>query len=108
MNRMWIGLVHVRPTSGGSVLSPGAIGAYVNAVGFVRGRRHFIEIVSRELQRMRLRPVEFEEVEPLDVRTQNWRVPKKTLDLAEGISSVGEVRFDVFRNYFSDDEEEQG
>jgi hypothetical protein len=99
--RIWTALFQVR-ASGGSGILKGALGAFVPAVALARDAQEATSLISEKLESYDLETVDFEDVEPLEIRKKRMHVPETMLNLAESITPENPVAFGGFHSYKHD------
>jgi len=95
---IWVGLVGIRPDADNNMFE-GSKGAYTNAVALAKDRVSYCAAVTRALKERKMAPFEFEDIEPLRVRTAHFEVPFNILSMAEQTEMDGMVRFGAFFTY---------
>ncbi len=99
----WIGLVHVKPNRGDTVLGS-AHGAYGAVLALASNGDEFGRLVAVYMTSNDLRIIEIEDTEPLAERLQASSPDAAILALAASLSSAEPVIVDCFDTYADDDE----
>jgi hypothetical protein len=99
----WIGMVHVRPLEGCTVLGRDAKGAYGNIAALASSAGDYNELVRSTLQADRLLVLEVSDLHPARVYKAEDRQSDYLNYLVDQLSISFPVQFHTFYNYSNDD-----
>lgn len=99
---VWIGLLGVKPKPGNDLLSPGALGAYVQTLAWASSEKDFLSEIIIALNHLRFELDEYSDLETMNDRAHKFHLENALLELAEDVRRTGEVRFGTFNNYSAD------
>lgn len=96
--RVWIGLVDLKPKRGSAVLD-GAPGAFSNAFALAGSELEYRRLVEQAFRDLELEVEDFDDVELLEHRMQNYAVPDEIVELARTLSGSSPVAHDKLYIY---------
>ncbi len=97
--QVWIGLVHVKPTSKDNKFFGEDEGAYATALAWALNSKDFRARVAREATRYSMRGIGAKEIEPFLQRRTKFTVERSIVRLAVDAKKMRCVRFGTFFAY---------
>ena len=94
----WIGLAHVRPLPGNTVLGTSA-GAYVAAVGLADNADTFAQLVNATLYEYKFQVVEVEDIELFEKRSAKYKVDPEVTSMVELLNTENPCVLATFHAY---------
>lgn len=101
---IWIGLPHVRPNQGNTLLD-GAVGAYVPTLALASSIEDYVDKVTTFLDEYGFCVLEILDVELFDERMKRCEVDPGLRTLVGSLGSDAPVAFYVFNTYENDPDE---
>lgn len=99
---VWIGLLGIKPLPGNDLLSPGALGAYVQTLAWASSQNEYLAEIGKALKDYGFSLEEYNDLEPIAVRSRKMQLEDPILKLASEVRATKNVRFGIFNNYFDD------
>ncbi len=96
MRRVWIGMTHVRPNSGCTIIDQNA---YVQVLAFVNDADEFQQEMQTAAEHYSMTLMGIEDLEPFDDRLRTHSVAKELKQKAEEAKSNRSLRFGTFNTY---------
>lgn len=97
-NQKWIGLAHVRPWEGNTLLGNG-IGAFVPVVGLANSSDELATLAATLLYHHEFEVIEVDDIELLSHRLQRHQVESDLLSIADELSEDNRVQLGAFQVY---------
>lgn len=99
----WIGMVHVRPLPGSSVLAQDAKGAYGSVVAVASSEYEYKHIITNFFAQDGLDVLEVTNLAPSTEYEKEGNLSDYLKYLVNCVSEVNPVQFHTFFNYYDDD-----
>jgi hypothetical protein len=100
---VWVGLVEVRPLPGNDLLE-GDPGAFANTLTVAGDAEDFCTRAANFFRGEGFEILAFENVERLEERARDGRLPDEIVRLGEEAGATSEVQFDTYFRYRSADD----